>query len=170
VVRKVLIAVAAVLAAAPTALAAKPSPGLSVVMANHPGGTLTAVSPGAFTPQYVFGQAFCYSAVEQYSKGVSGGIAQEGLWVRPNWCAVPGVAPHIYSIDQGYRYQICSGLIQCAGTAGPFLASGGNGSAWADYEWIGYYHWSAQGITASAQMHLVWELQEDGTQWSYGWS
>jgi hypothetical protein len=164
----VALAVAA-LVAAPAALGRSPSPQLRSLMAAHPDGALGQPEP-ILTPQYVYGQAFCYSAALQYVKGSPGGLASEGLWVRPVWCAVPGLAPHIYTIDQSYRYQVCSGLIQCAGTAGPFLAAGGNGSPWADYEWVGYFRWTAQGITASAVVHMVWELQENGTNWSYGWT
>jgi hypothetical protein len=135
-------------------------------MAAHPGGTLTPLP----SPQYVYGQAYCYSSVLSVIKGSPGGLASEGLWVRPAWCAVPGLAPHIYSIDQSYRYQVCTGLIQCGGTSGPFLAAGGIGSPWADYEWVGYFHWTASSVTASAMVHLVWELQETGQNWSYGWT
>jgi hypothetical protein len=166
--RMVVALVVAGLVAAPAALGGPPSPHLRTLMRAHADGTLAKVEP-VLTPQYVYGQAYCYDTVFQYIRGTAGGLASEGLWVRPVWCAVPGLPPHIYSIDQGYRYQVCSGLIQCAGTAGPFLAAGGNGSPWADYEWVGYFRWSAQGITASAIVHMVWEIQEDGTNWSYGW-
>jgi len=163
--RMVVAAVVAGLACAPAALAGGPSAHLRSLMRAHAGGVLEQLP----TPQYVYGQAYCYSSALSYIKGTAGGLAAEGLWLRPVWCAVPGLPPHIYSIDQEYRYQVCSGLIQCGGTAGPFLAAGGTGWPWADYEWIGYFRWSAQGITASAVVHLVWELQEDGTNWSYGW-
>lgn len=163
--RLVAAAALAALVAAPVAGAAKPSPALQAIMAEHPGGTLTPLP----SPQYVYGQAYCYNTVLSYIRGTAGGLASEGLWVRPSWCAIPGLPPHIYSIDQSYRYQVCTGLIQCAGTAGPFLAAGGIGSPWADYEWIGYYRWSASGLTASAIVHMVWELGETGQNWSYGW-
>ena len=166
------VAVAALVAGflvAPAALAAQPPPGLEAVAAAHPGGTLSLAPPAepVIGPKYVFGQAFCYSQPFQYVRG--SGIARQGLFVRVVWCAVPGIAPHIYKLDTGYRYEICTGLIQCAGTQGPFLASGGIGSAWADYEYIGYYRWTASGITASSMLHLAFEVQENGPSWSYGW-
>jgi hypothetical protein len=173
-VRKVLMAtVLSALVAAPGALAVRPPSGeLQAIMQAHPGGktTLVAPTPGAITPEYVYGQPYCYTNVGQELLGTAGGLAQEGLYVRPYWCAVAGLPPHLYTLDNHYRYQICTGLIQCAGTQGPFLGAGGLGWSYAMWEWVGNFHWDASGISASAQVHLAWEVYEDGSFWAYGWT
>jgi hypothetical protein len=157
-----------ILLGAPAAFGATPPPGIQAIAAAHPGGSITAKPLPQ--PNYVYGQAACYSQFFQYFRGTGAGLALEGLSIRVDWCAVPGLAPRIYAINTGTRYQTCTGLIQCKGMAGPFLASGGLGWGWADYELIGYYGWQAQGINASGMLHLAFEVQENGVSWSYGWS
>jgi hypothetical protein len=92
-------------------------------------------------------------------------FGQAETHVNPAWC---GNGYWLTSINNSWRYQICTNLISCQGLAGPYLAAG----CWScDQAWF-QLNGKFSGLLSvgfSFVQHIVWALYGNGQWWAYTW-
>jgi hypothetical protein len=85
--------------------------------------------------------------------------------VNPAWC---GNGYWLTSINNSWRYQVCTNLISCNGLSGPYLAVG----CWScDQAWFQLNgHFSGLlSVGFSFVQHIVWAVYGNGQWWAYYW-
>lgn len=180
-------------AAASAALAAGPPPALptqaavpAAIVAAHPGGrVLQPVRVESVAPSVAAAimardgvaadgerqlsaahrslASGCWRAYFQYTDNSLAGRAE--THVNPLWC---GNGSTLTAADNSWHYQICTNVISCLGTSGPFLGSGCARCSSAWYTFSGSFSGLAY-LAFHFVENVAYGLYGNGQYWSYGW-
>lgn len=106
----------------------------------------------------------CWRAYFQYTDN-SFVAGRAETHVNPLWC---GNGSTLTGVDNSWHYLVCTNLIACLGSSGPYLGSGCArcSSAWYTYsgQFSGFLY-----VAFHFVENVAYGLYGNGQSWSYGW-
>jgi hypothetical protein len=106
----------------------------------------------------------CWRAYYEYTDN-SWLLGKAETHIHPLWC---GNGYWLTAIDNSWRWQTCTNLIACLGTAGPFLGAGCTTCDQAWYTFKGYFSGLAY-VAFHFIENIAYAVYGNGQSWSYGW-